>query len=146
VLVKYTARAASIMVGDGFFLFVPAPTPPVPVRPFFKPTKFAAPTIYQIDTLVQMNVTFYNVSTQQPADPLEVLLFVQDPVGNIIQFPSVDFPGSPIVRIGVGLYYCDFVPYMPGKWSYKWQGLVSGVVATTRDTPFVVQDSDLITE
>lgn len=149
VLIRQFWKSGGVLVGDGYYFFTPEiippppPPPPPPVRPYFKPSPFAPPTIYPIDTLVQMNVTFYDVARQLPADPFEVLLFVQDPSGNVVQLPSPLYPNSPIVKQGIGKYYCDFLPYAPGRWKYKWRGLINGVVATSKDTAFIVVGSNL---
>lgn len=94
--------------------------------------------VYQTDTLLQLGVTFYNTALNQPADPTTVALFVEGPDGNVTEIAS-----NLIVRTGVGTYYSNFLPSAPGDWSYKWQGS-GNVVATTRDTPFAVQASQLI--
>lgn len=95
--------------------------------------------VYQVDTIVQLNVTFYNVALNLPADPTAVALFTEAPDGTVSQVPA-----NQIVRTGTGTYYCDFLPNGPGLWKYKWQGSGSTVVATSRDTPFFVQASQLI--
>lgn len=95
--------------------------------------------IYQVDTIIRLNVQFYNTALNQPADPSTVALFVEDPSGNVTQVPSGD-----IVRTGVGAYYSDYQPASPGEWTYKWQGSGTSVVATSRDTCFFVQASALI--
>lgn len=103
--------------------------------------------IYQVDTLIQLNVTFLNVPTNMPADPTAVSLFISDPSGNETE---VTYNPGPIVRTGVGVYYYQFTPTptppattAAGTWTYKWQG-TGAVIATSRDTNFLVQASDLI--
>lgn len=93
---------------------------------------------YQIETLLQMNVVFYNVALNQPADPVTVALFVEDPSGVETQILS-----NEIVRTGVGSYYANFLPTGPGCWTYKWQG-TGNVIATSKDMRFMVQASDLV--
>ncbi len=95
--------------------------------------------IYQVDTLLQLNVTFYNTALNQPADPEFVALFIEDPNGNVSQIP-----GNLIVRAGTGQYFSDFLPPGPGEWVYKWQGTGNSVVATSRDTRFFVKGSALV--
>lgn len=95
--------------------------------------------VYQTETIVRLSVTFYNTAANQPADPSQVALFVQDPNGNVTQIDSGN-----IVRTGVGLYYSNFLPSSPGEWTYKWQGSGTSVVATSRDTGFFVQASALV--
>lgn len=95
--------------------------------------------IYQVDTLVQLNVTFYNTQLNLPADPSIVSLFVEDPTGVVTQIPS-----NFIVRTGTGTYYSDFLPTGPGQWTYKWQGSGTSVLATSPDTSFFVRASELI--
>ena len=148
-LIRSTWRNGAILAEYGFFFPVPPPPippippiPPPPPRPVYKPPyKFGT---YQVDTLLQLNVTFYDTSRNVPADPLVVTIFVQDPLGNITQLPSEAFPDSQIVRTGTGTYYCDFLPSMPGEWKYKWQGTTNGVIATTPDTRFFVKGSELL--
>jgi hypothetical protein len=94
--------------------------------------------VYQIDTVIQINVTFYDVGLNQPADPATTALFVEDPNGNVTQIAS-----NLIVRTGIGSYYFNFLPPEPGKWIYKWEG-TGTVIATSKDTSFLVQASDLI--
>jgi len=95
---------------------------------------------YQVDTLIQLNVTFYNVQANLPADPQSVALFIEDPSGNVTMASTAQ-----IVRTGVGTYYYDFVPSGPGEWTYKWQGSgTQGVVATAPDTRFFVEGSALV--
>ena len=95
--------------------------------------------IYQVATEVQLNVTFYNVALNLPADPTTVALFIEDPLGNVVEQPS-----SQIVRTGTGTYYYNFLPPEPGIWVYKWQGSGSSVIATSRDTRFLVKGSALV--
>jgi hypothetical protein len=95
-------------------------------------------TAYQIDTLIQLNVVFFNVQLNQPADPVTVSLFVEDPSGTITEIAS-----NLIVRTGVGSYYSNFLPTGPGVWTYKWQG-TGNVIATSKDKSFLVQASDLV--
>jgi hypothetical protein len=95
--------------------------------------------IYQIDTLLQLNVTFYDVALNLPADPSSVALFVEDPNGVVTEIAS-----NLIVRTGIGTYYSDFLPPMPGRWTYKWQGSGSSVIATSPDTHFFVKGSALV--
>jgi hypothetical protein len=97
--------------------------------------------VYQVDTLIQLSVTFYNTALNLPADPFAVSLFVQDPSGNVTQIAS-----SSIVRTGVGAYYSNFMPTGPGPWTYKWRGNgPTSVQATSPDTSFFVKASELIT-
>lgn len=96
------------------------------------------PTTYQIDTLIQLNVTFYNTALNEPADPTTVALFVEDPDGTVSEIAS-----NQIVRTGTGAYYSNFLPTGPGLWTYKWQG-TGNVVATSPDTQFFVAASELI--
>lgn len=96
------------------------------------------PNVYQVDTLLQLSATFYNVALNQPADPTTVALFIEDPDGVTTEVAS-----NLIVRNGVGEYYYRFLPPSPGKWTYKWQG-TGNVVATTPDTIFFVRASELI--
>lgn len=96
--------------------------------------------VYQVETLIQLNVTFYNVALNVPADPTSVALFVEDPSGNVSQIDPLQ-----IVRTGVGTYYCDYLPPSPGRWTYKWQGSGTSVIATSRDTCFFVKASELVT-
>jgi hypothetical protein len=147
-LIRSTWRYGAILAEYGYFLFVPAPIPPIPPipppaprPPYRPPYKFG---IYQVDTLLQLNANFYDTARQQLADPLEVTLFVMDPLGNVTQLPSPLFPDSKIVRTGIGTYYCDFLPSMPGEWKYKWQGTTSGVIGTTIDKRFFVIGSELL--
>jgi hypothetical protein len=95
--------------------------------------------IYQVETLLQLNVTFYDVSLNLPADPTTVALFIEDPNGVVTEVAS-----NLLVRTGVGTYYSDFLPTMPGKWTYKWQGTGNSVIATSRDTSFFIQGSPLV--
>jgi hypothetical protein len=95
---------------------------------------------YQIDTLIQLNVTFYNVALNVPADPQNVALFIEDPFGNVTSVGP-----TTITRTGVGTYFYDFLPSGPGVWTYKWQGSgTTSVVATSRDTRFLVKGSELV--
>ncbi len=94
---------------------------------------------YQVETLIQMNVTFYDVALNLPADPVTVSLFVEDPNGNVSQIPA-----NAINRTGTGAYNSMFLPTMPGQWAYKWQG-TGNVMATSRDGCFFVQASDMVT-
>lgn len=93
---------------------------------------------YQVDTTIQLNVAFFNTALNLPADPTAVALFVEDPDGNVSEVP-----GSQISRTGVGVYISEFMPTEPGEWTYKWQG-TGNVAATSRDTRFFVQASDLV--
>jgi hypothetical protein len=94
--------------------------------------------VYQVDTLIQLGVTFYNTALNVPADPLTVALFVEDPTGVVTEIAT-----NLLVRTGVGAYYSNFMPTMPGEWVYKWQ-VTGNVEATSRDTRFYVKASDLI--
>lgn len=94
--------------------------------------------VYQIETVIQLNVIFYNTALNAPADPTAVSLFVEDPTGVVTQIAS-----NVISRSGVGAYSADFLPYMPGCWVYKWQG-TGNVMASSRDTRFMVRGSELI--
>ena len=94
--------------------------------------------IYQIDTLIQLNVVFYDVAQNLPADPTAVSLFVEDPDGNVTQIPA-----NAISRTGTGAYNSMFLPTGPGEWAYKWQG-TGNVMATSRDKRFFVQVSELV--
>lgn len=94
--------------------------------------------VYQVDTLIQLNVVFYNTALNVPADPTAVSLFVEDPAGTVTQVAS-----NQIVRTGVGAYYSDFLPTGPGRWAYKWQG-TGNVIATSRDTSFLIKGSELV--
>jgi hypothetical protein len=97
--------------------------------------------VYQVDTLVQLSVTFYNTALNLPADPSAVSLFVQDPNGVVTQIAS-----NLIVRTGVGAYYSNFMPTGPGEWTYKWRGSgPTSVQATSPDVTFFVKASELIT-
>jgi len=96
--------------------------------------------IYQVETLLQLNVTFFNVEANLPADPQEALLFIEAPDGTVTQADP-----SQIVRTGVGAYFYNFLPPGPGVWTYKWQGTgVSSVIATSKDRCFLVQGSALV--
>ncbi len=94
--------------------------------------------VYQVDTLIQLNVVFYNTALNLPADPVAVALFVEDPAGAVTEQDPAQ-----IVRTGTGAYYLNFLPPSPGRWTYKWQG-VGNVVATSRDTCFEVRASYLV--
>lgn len=94
--------------------------------------------VYQVETLIQLNVVFYNTALNLPADPTAVALFVEDPNANVIPIAS-----NLIVRTGTGAYYYDFLPTIAGEWRYKWQG-TGNVVATSRDTKFYVKGSELV--
>ncbi len=97
--------------------------------------------VFQVDTLVKLAVTFYNVDLDVPADPVTVSLFVQDPTGVVTQIAA-----NMITRTGVGAYFSDFMPTGPGPWTYKWRGSgVTSVQATSPDTQFFVKASELIT-
>jgi hypothetical protein len=93
---------------------------------------------YQVETLIQLNVVFYNTALNEPADPITVALFVMDPDGNVTEIPS-----NLISRTGVGAYNSEFLPSEPGQWTYKWQG-TGNVIATSRDTCFFVKASELV--
>ena len=95
---------------------------------------------YQVQTTIQLNVTFFNTALNAPADPTAVALFVEDPTGIVTEIPT-----GQISRSGVGVYSADFLPTMLGQWTYKWQG-TGNVMATSRDVCFFVQASDLIDE
>lgn len=97
--------------------------------------------IYEVETIIQLNVTFYNTALNQPADPTNVAVFVEDQNGVVTQLPL----GS-IVRTGVGQYYANFLPTAgdAGRWKYKWQG-TGNVVATSPDRHFFVRASELVT-
>jgi hypothetical protein len=94
--------------------------------------------IYQVDTLVRLNVTFYDVALNLPADPTAVALFVEAPDGTVTQVDPLQ-----IARTGVGAYYSNFLPPSPGEWTYKWQG-TGNVIATSKDRTFLVQASELV--
>lgn len=94
--------------------------------------------IYQVDTIIQLNVTFYNTVLNAPADPITVSLFIENPAGIVTQISS-----NLITRNGTGVYYSEFLPTSPGIWTYKWQG-TGNVVASSRDTRFLVKGSELI--
>lgn len=94
--------------------------------------------VYQVDTTIQLNVTFYNTALNQPADPTAVSLFVESPAGIVSQIPS-----NLISRSGTGAYSSEFLPTSPGLWVYKWQG-TGNVTASSRDTRFLVKGSELI--
>lgn len=96
--------------------------------------------VYQVDTVLQIDVTFYDVASNIPADPTTVALFVEDPSGNVTEVPT-----GQITRSGVGAYSVMFLPPAVGQWKYKWQGTGS-VAATSPDKRFFVQASDLISE
>ena len=93
---------------------------------------------YQIETLLQLNVTFYDVEQNLPADPITVALFIEDPNGVVTQVAA-----NLIVRTGTGTYFSDFLPPIPGKWTYKWQG-TGNIIATSKDTHFYVKGSALV--
>lgn len=93
---------------------------------------------YQVDTLLQLSVVFYNVALNAPADPTSVALFVEDPTGAVTEIDALL-----IVRTGTGAYYSNFLPPSPGWWTYKWQG-TGNVVATSKDKRFLVQASELV--
>jgi hypothetical protein len=97
--------------------------------------------VYEIDTQIQLGVSFYNTVLNLPADPFTVSLFVEDPSGNVTQIaPNL------ITRTGTGLYSSLFMPTGPGQWVYKWRGSgPTSVQATTPDMPFFVKASELIT-
>lgn len=95
---------------------------------------------YQIETLLRLNVTFYDVAANLPADPTTIALFVEDPDGVVTEIDPLL-----IVRTGTGAYYSNFLPSGPGEWTYKWQG-TGNVVATSRDKRFLVKASELIEE
>ena len=46
------------------------------------------PNVYQVNTLIQLGVTFYNTALNQPADPTNVALFVEDPNFNVTQIAA----------------------------------------------------------
>lgn len=95
--------------------------------------------VYQVATLIQLTVTFYDVASNMAADPTTVALFVEDPSGNVTEIAS-----DLIVRTGVGAYYSLFLPSSPGLWTYKWQGSGNTVIATSPDTRFMVKGSALV--
>lgn len=89
---------------------------------------------YQLDTVIQLTGTFYNVALNQLADPTMVVVIIEDPQGNVtVNDSGVGHPS-------LGVYTFDFVPSGPGIWLYKWQG-TGLVIATSKDTRFVVQKS-----
>ena len=96
-------------------------------------------TVYQVDTMIQINATFYNVAANQVVDPTTVALLLLDP-------NNVEITVNPalIVRTGVGQYYYNFLPPSPGLWTYKWQG-IGDAICSSRDIQFFVQGSALLT-
>ena len=90
-------------------------------------------------TLVQLSAVFYSVPLNVTADPATVLLWVEDPLGNVARVTSV-------VRSGVGYYSALFMPTSPGLWKYKWQGAGVIVQATSPDATFFVRSSDFLPE
>ena len=95
------------------------------------------PGPYDIDTQIQVSVSFANTFTGAPADPSTVTLYLTDPHGNAQTLVG------PIVRDGVGQYHYTFTPAVSGVWTYKWQG-TGAVIITSPDTQFTVRSSALI--
>ena len=94
--------------------------------------------IYQIETMIRLNGTFYDVSLNLPADPITVALFIESPSAVVSQVPS-----NQIVRTGTGAYYSNFLPTAPGVWTYKWQGS-GNIIATSKDRRFLIRASALV--
>ena len=95
-------------------------------------------TVYQIDTMIQINASFYNVAANQLVDPTNLALFLLDPNNN-----ETTVNPALIVRTGIGEYYYNFLPPSAGLWAYKWQG-TGDITVTSRDMRFFVQGSELI--
>lgn len=100
---------------------------------------------YQIDTTIELTVTFLDAVSGVPVDPSIVTLYLQPPGGAVEEFTSPGgTPGSsPVVYVAVGQYSYTFTPMSSGVWTYKFQG-TGAVVATTRDEQFTVDASVLI--
>ena len=94
-------------------------------------------TVYQIDTLIQINASFYNVAADQLVDPTNLALYLLDPENNETAVNPELF-----VRTGIGEYYYNFLPPSPGLWTYKWQG-TGDITVTSRDARFYVEGSEL---
>ena len=96
-------------------------------------------TIVNIDTDVQLQVTFSTVATGEPIDPPTVTLYVEEPDGT--QTTSV-YP-TLIVRVSTGIYTAVVTGDQSGPWNWKWQGS-GGVNVTTVDGQFLVNPSIFI--
>jgi len=92
---------------------------------------------YDIDTNVQIRVTFSNAITGQPIDPTVVNLFLVPPIGAIQNFA---LGSSAIIRENIGVYSFTFTFAISGTWTYKWQG-TGAVVATSPDSKIVINPS-----
>jgi hypothetical protein len=92
---------------------------------------------YEIDTTVQLNVTFSELGGI-PFDPSAITLFLEDPTGN----ETTVSMGS-LTHGGTGVWSYQFTPAISGTWVYKFQGSGNCAV-TTPDTKFVVRRSALI--
>lgn len=91
--------------------------------------------IYDTGDQVRIEVRFTD-DDGQPADPTVVKLFYAGPgTETELTYDGV----STIVREGVGSYYVDIVPQMPGTWRYRWQG--SGTVTAAGEERFEVRRS-----
>lgn len=98
--------------------------------------------LYDIDTLMQLSVTFIDLSGA-PVDPTVVNLFLLDPNGN-----STELTGGAIAHDGTGLFHYQMTPQanVPagessvGVWTYKWQGTGAAEI-TSPDTYFRVRQT-----
>lgn len=95
---------------------------------------------YEIDTSIQIEGVFMDALSNVYIDPSEVILFVMDPTGAVIEYTTLN---NAVIRDSLGHYHFTFVPNISGTWVYKWQG-TGTAVATSPDTTFTVGASSLI--
>jgi hypothetical protein len=93
--------------------------------------------IYQLETTVQLQVSFTNIGSGAAVDPGAVTLWLQDPNGSQT---SYTYSGGQVVRTGTGQYYCNVTPDLAGRWTYKWQGTTPAEVSSP-DSYFIVRAS-----
>jgi hypothetical protein len=95
--------------------------------------------VYQLDTTIQLNTTFYQSDGVTPVDPSAVNLYIRDPTGAV-----TEYTGGSITRVDVGVYTFALEPSMSGIWIYKWQG-TGAVEITSPDVYFEVEPSAALT-
>lgn len=52
-------------------------------------------------------------------DPTEVTFLLEDPEGEVL---DVVYPAMPIERDSAGTFHVDYVPLLPGRYYWRWQG------------------------
>lgn len=84
-----------------------------------------------VGTLIELDISFKDLTTGNPADPTAVTGWIRDPTG-----VTIDISGT-IVRNSIGEYKAPYTPILNGLYTYRFFG--TGAVAAADEGTFAAR-------